>query len=107
MIKIVTPDIISRVTMYPTDAGGKSVTIPPIQYRCPFSVNGELFDCRLLLNQVGISLSPGCTADIPIKFLYLNLVKDMLIPGAQFALWDMGNFADGTILEVTAPHEAG
>lgn len=102
MTKIVTPDIIARLTMYPTDAGGKSVTIPSVQFRCPLSINGELFDCRLLLNQAGISLSPGCTADVPIKFLYLDLVRDLLVPGAQFALWDMQNFASGTILEVIA-----
>jgi hypothetical protein len=103
MTKLVTPDIIARVTMYPSDAGGKSSAIPPVQFRCPLSINGELFDCRLLLNQAGVSLLPGCSTDIPIKFLYLDLVRDMLVPGAQFALWDMRNFAEGTILEVVAP----
>jgi hypothetical protein len=89
--------------MYPTDAGGKAVTIPPVQFRCPLLINGELFDCRLLLNQTGTSLSPGRTADVPIKFLYLDLVRNLLMPGAKFALWDMQNFADGTVLEVVAP----
>ena len=103
MIKLVTPDIIARVTMYPSAAGGKSSAIPPVQFRCPLSINGELFDCRLLLNQLGIGLSPGCSAEIPIKFLNLYLIRDMLLPGAKFALWDMGDFAEGTILEVLAP----
>ena len=105
MTKIVTPDIIARVTMRSADAGGRTVGIPSVQFRCPLSINGELFDCRLLLNQVGFGLLPGSTADIPIKFLYLNLVQDMLIPGSRFTLWDMGDFADGTILDVLTAHK--
>ncbi|GHU24562.1 hypothetical protein AGMMS50243_27830 [Betaproteobacteria bacterium] len=42
----------------------------------------------------------GETADIPIKFLYLDLVKDKLKSGAKFSLWEMRDFAEGTILHV-------
>jgi hypothetical protein len=100
MIKSVMPDILARVTMYLPGNGGKRDAIPPVQYRCPLSINGRQYDCRLLLNQIGKGLFLGETADIPIKFLCFDLVKDQLLLGAKFTLWEMRDFAEGTILEV-------
>ncbi|WP_412023492.1 hypothetical protein [Burkholderia cepacia] len=94
------PDIIAKVTMLATGSGGKTSAIPPVRYGCPLFINGQGFDCRLLLDQVGYGLEPGATAEIPIKFLFFDLVRDLLAPGVQFTLWEMRHFAEGEILEV-------
>ena len=94
------PDIVARVTMFAPDAGGKSSAIPAVRYGCPLFINGQGFDCRLLLDQEGHGLEPGATAEVPIKFLYFDLVRNLLVPGARFTLWEMRHFAEGEILQV-------
>jgi hypothetical protein len=94
------PDIIARVSVYAANHGGRQSTIPPVQFGCPFFFEGEGFDCRLLLDQVGVSLSPGSTADVPIKFVCPELVKPRLHRGARFKLWESGDFAEGEVLEI-------
>jgi hypothetical protein len=94
------PDIIARIHLYPTDQGGRQKVIPPSRFGCPFFFAGQGFDCRLLLDQVGVSLAPGTTAEVPIKFLYPELVKTKLTPGSRFKLWEAGDFADGEVLEI-------
>lgn len=94
------PDIIARVTMFASDAGGKSLAIPAVCYRCPLFINGQGFDCRLLLDQVGHGLELGATAEVPIKFLYFDLVRDLLAPRVRFTLWEIRHFAEGEILQV-------
>ena len=97
------PDIIARVVMFAMDKGGKSSPIPSVRYGCPLFIDGHGFDCRLLLDQVGYGLEPGTTAEVPIKFLYFDLVRSFLAPGVQFALWEMRYFAEGEILQVCRP----
>lgn len=94
------PDIIARVTMFASDAGGKSLTIPAVRYRCPLFIDGQGFDCRLLLDQAGHGLDLGATAEVPIKFLYFDLVQGLLAPGVRFTLWEMRHFAEGEILRI-------
>ncbi|MDR2874528.1 MAG: hypothetical protein LBV44_01180 [Methylobacillus sp.] len=97
------PDIIAKVTMLIMDKGGKASIpppIPPTHYGCPMFINGEGFDCRLLLDQVERTLEAGITAEVPIKFLNFNLVKNLLAPGVRFTLWEMRDFAEGEILEI-------
>lgn len=100
---VLKPDIIARVSLFATAQGGRTTTIPSVQYGCPLFIAGEGFDCRLLLDQVGISLAPGTTADVPIKFLFIDLVRSRLAVGVQFKLWEGGTFAEGKILQVLAP----
>lgn len=92
------PDIFAKVTMFASDAGGKTLAIPAVRYGCPLFINGRGFDCRLLLDQVGHGLEPGDAAEIPIKFLYFDLVRSHLAPGVRFTLWEMRDFAEGEIL---------
>lgn len=100
-----TPDIVARVRLYPTERGGRLSFIPPSSFGCPMFFGEEGFDCRLLLGQSGFSLLPGMEADVPIKFLNLDLVKSCLIPGNHFKLWEGRFFAEGEILEVMLPAE--
>lgn len=96
------PDIVARVSLYPADKGGRQKPIPPIRFGCPFFFEGEGFDCRLLLDQAGVSLEPGDTVEVPIKFVHPELVKPRLQSGARFTLWEAGDFADGEVLKVVA-----
>jgi hypothetical protein len=52
------------------------------------------------LDYVGVSLSPGIVADVPIAFLNPSLVKPRLQKGDRFTLWEAGDFAEGEVLEV-------
>lgn len=94
------PDVIVRVYLYRTEEGGRGNTITSGQFGCPFFYDGEAFDCRILLDQVGLALEPGHAAEVPIKFLRPDLIKPRLQIGAQFKLWEGKNFADGEVLEV-------
>jgi len=97
------PDIIARITLLPTDQGGKTKTIPAIQFGCPIQLEGESFDCRLLLDQIDSSLAPGQTVTVPIKFLYSELARPRLKIGLLFTLHEIGKIGDGEILEIIAP----
>lgn len=94
------PDIIARVTMFASDMGGKSSAIPPIRYGCPLFIDGQGFDCRLLLDKLGHKFEPGTTEEVSIKFLFFDLVRSHLLPGARFTLWETRTFAEGEILQV-------
>ena len=75
--------------------------IPPVQFGCPLFFQGELFDCRILLDQIGISLEPGSHYTVPIKFLNPILIKPRLKTGTQFKLWEFRFFADGEVVDIT------
>ncbi len=99
MVQLV-PDIIARVTLYPSDRGGRKGPILPGRFGCPFVFQGEAFDCRLLLEQTNTTLHPGATEVVQIKFLCPDFVKPRLTCGATFMLWSAGNFADGEVLSI-------
>ena len=93
------PDIIATVRFYSTEAGGRKGPTPPNMFGCPLEFEGEMFDCRLVLNEAG-SLAPGATAEVPIAFLYPELIKQRLRVGSQFTLWDGRTVADGVVEEI-------
>ena len=99
-----TPDILVRVRLRTAQEGGRQKgEIPPLQFRCPFVFEGEMFDCRLLLDQVQTTLQPGATYEqIPVKFLFPDLVKPRLRSGASFKLWDGQDIADGEVTDIMA-----
>ena len=92
------PDIIALLTLYQTDKGGRKGATPPDRFACLLELDGEYFDCRLLLDEVG-ALSPGQTATIPIKLLSPELLRGHLHVSQEFYLWDGHRIADGKVLE--------
>ena len=94
------PDITARVRLYHTSEGGKRTAIPPVQFGCVFHFEGEYFDCRMLLDQVQVALDPGYPAEVPIKFLFPELIKGRLKYGDSFQLWEGKDIAEGTVLQV-------
>ncbi|HMJ11056.1 MAG TPA: hypothetical protein VK524_06590 [Polyangiaceae bacterium] len=95
------PDVIARVRLLSSAEGGRQRAIPPTMFGVPFFFEGEGFDCRLLLDQLGVSLEPGQErAGIPIKFLFPEYIKGRLRPGDKFKLWEGKDIAEGEVTEV-------
>ena len=74
-MKMIAPDIIARLTLYPAEQGGRKSATPSNYLACIFEFEGEYFECRLFLDDVG-PLLPGAQATVPIKFLSPELVKE-------------------------------
>lgn len=98
--------IFARVTFFRTEDGGHNGPTPPTFFGCPFVMDDQMNDCRLLLDGIG-SISPGQTVEVPIIFLCPKLVVDRLKVGREFKLWEMGIIAEGDILEVSLPQKQG
>src|SRR5262245_10852780 len=100
------PDIIARVRLFSTEAGGRRSAIPATRFRCPAFFGEQrqnANDCVLLLDQIGAGLEPGgVSRDVPIKFAARDLVADKLRPGARFVLWDGRDIGEAEVLEVRA-----
>ena len=94
-------DIIAHVRLYPTAHGGRQGPTPTNTFGCLLELNGDCFDCRLLLTEIG-ALSPGQQAEVPIKFLNFDLVKNRLAPGEKFFLRDRKIIAEGEVTKVLA-----
>ena len=97
-------NIIAHVRLYPTAHGGRQGPTPKDTFGCLLELNGDCFDCRLLLTEIG-ALSPGQQAEVPIKFLNFDLVKHQLVPGGKFFLRDRKIIAEGEVTQIFAPHE--
>ncbi len=92
------PDIIALITLYPTNRGGRQGATPPDKFGCLFELNGEYFDCRLLLGGIG-ALSPGQTAVVPILFLSPELLRGHISVSQAFYLRDGCRIADGEVVQ--------
>jgi hypothetical protein len=62
------PHILAEVYLLPTTEGGRRMTTPADVFGCPVGIGSEYFDMRMDLTAIG-SLSPGDTAQVPIRFL--------------------------------------
>jgi len=98
---VIKPDIMASLRLYTTVEGGRKGPTPPDKLDCPFEFQGELFDCRLLLDKTG-PLEPGAKATVPILFLRPDFIKDRLQIGSRFTLWEMGTIAEGVVKESVA-----
>lgn len=99
------PEILAKVTFRRTEEGGRKGPTPPNFFSCPFFMDEQFNDCRLILSDIG-SVSPGQTVEVPIAFLAPKLVVNRLKVGRKFALWEMGVIAEGEILQIFGPHES-
>lgn len=99
------PEILARVTFLRTEEGGRKGPTPSNFFGCPFLMDEQMNDCRLVLTDVG-AISPGQTVEVPIAFLVPKLVVDRLKVGRKFKLWEMGIIAEGEILKVLTPAES-
>jgi hypothetical protein len=94
------PDAIIKVRFKTTAEGGRQgpIIIGQTPYGCPLFVEGEAFDCRLLVSAQTLQL--GNSYELPIKFLNPNLVLSKLSPGKSVTLWEGKEIATGEIVRL-------
>ena len=93
---MVTPDALATIHFFPTEEGGRCEATPANYFGTILEYEGEFWDCRLLLEDVG-SISPGQTVTVPIRFLSPGVIKPLLRVGGRFRVREMRTIADGTI----------
>lgn len=91
------PDAIIRVRFFLPSEGGRNTPVKGNYYSCPLFIDGEGFDCRILLS--GQQLCLGKTYELPIKFLYPKDALPKLSIGKKIALWEGRCIADGYLLQ--------
>lgn len=94
------PDVIIEVRFKTTAEGGRqgAIAIGETHYGCPLVVEGEGFDCRLLVS--GRTLQLGKTYELPVKFLNPDFVLPKLSPGKVVTLWEGKEIASGKVVRV-------
>jgi hypothetical protein len=93
---MIKPDVIAKIQLYSEAQGGRRSATPLDHLGCQFDYEGEYFDCRLLLQDVG-PIAPGESATVPIKFLRPELVKSRLQVGSRFNLREIKIIGEGII----------
>jgi hypothetical protein len=94
------PEIVAHVRLFPTSEGGRAGPTPSDQFGCPLVVGDKMFDCRMLLSEVG-PLYPGQSALVPIKFLSPDLAMPLLSIGSRFHIWDGKVVGEGEVKEIS------
>lgn len=92
------PDAIIEVRFKMPNENGRQTAVSGDYYGCPLVIEGEAFDCRLLL--AGRSLELGETNEVPVKFLNPQLVLPKLAVGKPIVLWEGKDVATGKVMRV-------
>ena len=93
------PDILAEVHLLATQDGGRKCPTPSDKFGCPVGFEGEYFDMRIDLSEAG-SLSPGMTKEVPIRFLWPELILPRLRMGSEFTLWDGKTIGHGRVTKI-------
>ncbi len=96
-----TADVIAAVEFLSTQEGGRRTPTPGAFLGCPMLLNGRVFDCRLLLHEVG-PVSPGEKVTVPVKFLDSDTARKIVRVGDTFELREGQPIATGEVLEIIA-----
>jgi len=94
------PDAIIKVRFKTTAEGGRQgpLIIGETPYGCPLFVEGEAFDCRLLVRAQTLEL--GNAYELPIKFLNPRAALSKLSPGKPVILWEGKRIATGEVVRL-------
>jgi len=90
---------VGRIRLYTTEEGGRRSPVLLPQLRCMLEYKEELFDCVLLLDEVG-SISPGYEGEVPIAILFSHYVMDRLQVGDRFRLRELRFIGEGEVVEI-------
>ncbi|HTI70836.1 MAG TPA: hypothetical protein VMF06_12780 [Candidatus Limnocylindria bacterium] len=92
------PNILIEVRFKTTAEGGRQgpIVITEKPYGCPLLVEGESFDCRLLVDPQTLHL--GETYELPVKFLNSDLAMPKLSLGKAVRLWEGKDIATGEVV---------
>ncbi|WEF35480.1 hypothetical protein [Pseudoduganella chitinolytica] len=91
-------DALITVRFLSPEEGGRAQPASGRTFGCPLFVDGEGYDCRLLLD--GLVLQPGQQYELPVKFLRREHAEERLRIGAPITLWEGKTIASGTISHV-------
>ena len=98
------PEAIIKLRFKTTAEGGRQGPILLSErwsVTCPLFVDGEYFDCRLLLQgPEDQPLHPGETYELPVMFLHPDQALPKLSPGTLVKLWDGKDIATGTVVRL-------
>ena len=89
-------DAIIEVRFKTPEEHGRQTAVQGDYYGYPFIVDGEAFDCRLMLS--GCRLELGKTYQVPVKFMNWQLVRPRLSEGKSFILWEGKDIAIGKVV---------
>src|SRR5947207_15897734 len=98
-----TPDLIAKVSLLPTEQGGRLRPTPSDKFNCIMIVGDHNLDVRLHLDQIG-SLRPGQEAFVPISFFDPEFAKAFVADGTVFKLREAKIIGDGVVKEVRLIH---
>jgi hypothetical protein len=94
---IISPDFFAEITLFPTAAGGRAVSLPPLDWRTVVCVNDSKWSVRI--SYTG-SPSPNTSFYAGVQLLYPEHSLMLFIIGQEFTVWDGGEKAVGRVLEV-------
>jgi hypothetical protein len=94
------PDAIIKIRLKTTTEGGRqgAIKVAKHPYGCPLFVGGEAFDCRFLIEDQTLELVG--TYEVPIKFLFPELVLPRLSVGMPVTLWEGKDIATGEVVRL-------
>lgn len=98
------PDIYANIRFLSTEEGGRILPVIAseelsYEFGFPLEFEGNYFDCRLLLNDIGTIQLGVQVKSVPIKFL-TKLLREQLMVGSKFTLWEMGKIAEGVVTKL-------
>jgi len=92
---MIQPDVIAKIQFYSEAQGGRKTATPSNYLGCIFVFEGNNFECRLLLQDIG-PIPPGGEATVPIKFLWPETKKKLQV-GSRFNLREIKIIGEGII----------
>jgi translation elongation factor EF-Tu-like GTPase len=79
------PQIIVKLNLYKFSEGGRSVPILPPKFACTVNIDNQFHDIRIYIDKQN-PIKPGDEVNIPMQFLYPDLVIPKLSKGKKFFL---------------------
>ncbi|GKS77987.1 hypothetical protein AVME950_23845 [Acidovorax sp. SUPP950] len=99
--------IAAKINLFSNFDGGRAQPIPDTTFGCPIffenipELSSHAYDCRLLMSEYGMSISPGESAEpVSIIFLSHDEVLSYAKVGAKFNLWEGEIMGKGEILKI-------
>jgi hypothetical protein len=92
------PDAFIEVKFRTTEEGGRETPVTGDFYACPLFIDGEAYDCRLLIK--GMELELGRSYEVPVKFLNRDIVLPKLHIGTSIILWEGKDVGDGKVTRI-------
>jgi len=92
------PDVCITVRFKTPEEGGRKGPVIGGLYACPMMIDGEGFDCRLMIDNM--ELLAGTWYDVPVKFLNKKWAIPRLSVGKKVVLWEGKDVADGVVARI-------